>query len=154
MTAARAAEQAHYDTLTVAGATASTLTFTIPDPTLLTDTGVFLQTLFALEEAFVAAYLAADQVFVSQGESTLAQIALQIGAVEAEHRVGARFFAIEAGVLTRPPDDVAFERALFGSVGEAAAMLADLGLIGGDGDAITYPGPGSIDPTGVDQLQP
>lgn len=154
LTAARAAEQAHYDVLTGAGAEPLTLTFTVPDPELLTSPSMFLETLVSLEEAFIAAYTAAAQAFAILGEAELAQIALQIGAVEAEHRAGARFFAIEAGVFTGVPNDVAFERALFGSVGEAAAALQDLGFIGGDGQEITYPGPGEIDTTGVKELQP
>jgi len=152
LVAARAAEQAHFDVLTEAGAEPLTMTFTVPDPELLTNVGLFLETLVALEEAFIAAYTAAAQEFVILGEAELAQLALQIGAVEAEHRAGARFFAIQAGALTGVPNDVAFERALFGSVGEAAAALENLGFIGGTGTEITYPGPGEIDPTGVSDL--
>lgn len=153
LVAARAAEQAHLDVLTEAGATPLTMTFTVPDPELLTNVGVFLETLVTLEEAFIAAYLAAAQQFVILGEPALAQFALQVGAIEAEHRVGARFFAIQAGVLTGVPNDVAFEKALFGSVGEAAAALEDLGFIGGTGAEITYPGPGQINSSGVTDLQ-
>lgn len=154
LTAARAAEQAHYDYLTGAGAEPLTLTFTIPDEAIVTDVGTFLTTLVSLEEAFIAAYLAAAQVFAIRGESRLAQVALQIGSIEAEHRAGARFFAIEAGVLSGTPNDVAFEKALFSSVGEAAATLEDLGFIGGSGTEISYPGPGEIDFSGVTNLQP
>ncbi len=81
-------------------------------------------------------------------------MALQIGAVEAEHRAGVRFYAIQAGVLTGTPNDVAFEKALFASVGEAAAALQKLGFIGGSGAQVTFPGPGAIDATGVTQLVP
>jgi hypothetical protein len=154
LTAARAAEQAHYDYLINAGAEPLTLTFTVPDEAIITDVGTFLTTLVSLEEAFIAAYLAAAQVFVIRGEARLAQVALQIGSIEAEHRAGARFFAIQAGVLSGTPNDVAFEKALFSSVGEAAATLEDLGFIGGSGTEITYPGPGEIDFSGVTNLQP
>lgn len=152
--AARAAEQAHFEYLTEAGAEPLTLTFTVPDEAIITDVSTFLTTLVSLEEAFIAAYIAAAQVFAIRGESRLAQVALQIGAVEAEHRAGARFFAIEAGILSGTPNDVAFERALFTSVGEAAATLEELGFIGGSGTEITYPGPGEIDFSGVTNLQP
>ncbi len=154
LTAARAAEQAHYDVLLEAGAEPLTLTFTVPDPELLTDVVAFWTTLVSLEEAFVAAYLTAAQEFALQGEVELTQIALQIGAVEAEHRVGARFFGIQAGAFTGVPNDVAFEKALFGSLAEAATLLQALGFIGGDGEEITYPGPGEIDATGVESLRP
>ncbi len=154
LTAARAEEQAHYQFLTGAGAKPLTTTFTVPDPKIVTDVPTFLKTLIMLEEAFIAAYLAAAQEFAILGEARLAQVALQIGAVEAEHRAGVRFFAIQAGVLSGTPNDVAFEKALFTSVGQAAAALQQLGFIGGSGEQITYPGPGVIDFTGVTQLQP
>jgi hypothetical protein len=152
--AARAAEQAHYDDLIGAGAVPLTLTFTIPDPAIVTDVPTFLTTLIALEEAFIAAYLAAAQEFAILGRADLARVALQIGAIEAEHRVGARFYAVQAGILTGTPNDVAFEKAMFTSVGEAAAALQALGFIGGDGPEITYPGPGEIDYSGVTNLVP
>jgi len=152
--AARAQEQAHYDFLIGAGAKPLTLTFTIPDPKIVTDVPTFLKTLVTLEEAFIAAYIAAAQEFAILGQAKYAQVALQIGAVEAEHRAGVHFYAIEAGVLTGTPNDVAFEKALFASVGEATAALTQLGFIGGSGTKITFPGPGAIDATGVTQLVP
>lgn len=75
----------------------------------------------------------------------LTRVALQIGSVEAEHRVGVRFYAIQAGVITGTPNDVAFEKAMFTSVAGAADALKTLGFIGGTGTQITYPGPGAID---------
>ena len=152
--AARAAEQAHYDYLVENGAEAATLTFTIPDEKILTDPETFYTTVVALEEAFIAAYLTAAQSFVVQGEPELAQVALQIGAVEAEHRVGVRFFGIEAGVIDGVANDVAFEKALFGRVSEASDLLTELGFIGGDGDEVEFPGPGDIDDSGVSNLTP
>lgn len=153
-TAARAEEQAHYEVLINAGAKPLTTTFSLPDPKILTDVATFLKTVIGLEEAFVAAYLAAAQTFVALGEPTRAQLALAIAAVEAEHRVAVRFFAVEAGVLQGLPNDIAFEPALFTGVGAAAAALKQRGWIGGSGDRIDYPGPGTIDPTGISQLQP
>ena len=154
LTAARATEQIHYDFLVAAGAEPLTLTFTIPDEAIVTDATTFLTTLVSLEEAFIAAYLAAAQQFAILGEPELAQVALQIGAVEAEHRAGVRFFAIEAGVLTGTPNDVVFEKALFATVAGAADMLTELGFIGGSGTEIAYPGPGEIDTTGLMHLEP
>ncbi len=154
LTAARAEEQAHYLFLTGAGAKPLTTTFTFPDPQLITDVPTFLKMLITLEELFVAAYLAAAQEFGILGEPDLAQVALAIGAVEAEHRVAVRFFAVQAGVITGLPNDIAFQQALFNNVGEAATALQQLGFIGGSGPQITYPGPGAIDTTGVGQLTP
>jgi hypothetical protein len=87
--AARAEEQAHYTSFTGAGATPLTTTFTIPDPKIVTEVPTFLRTLTSLEEAFIAAYLAAQE-FIVLGRARDAQVALQIGAVEAEHRAGIR----------------------------------------------------------------
>jgi len=148
-TAARAEEQAHYAYLTGAGARPLTTTFTVPNPKIVTDVPTFLLIVIELEEAFIAAYLAGAQEFALLGQPRLAQLALQIGSVEAEHRAGARFFAVEAGLLSGTPNDVAFEKALFTSVSGAADALKSLGFIGGRGAQITYPGPGAIDTTGV-----
>ncbi len=153
-TAARAEEQAHYAYLTGAGARPLTTTFTVPNPKIVTDVPTFLLTVIELEEAFIAAYLAAAQEFALLGQPRLAQLALQIGSVEAEHRAGARFFAVEAGLLSGTPNDVAFEKALFTSVSGAADALKSLGFIGGRGTQISYPGPGAIDTTGVHFLRP
>ncbi|MCA1668160.1 MAG: ferritin-like domain-containing protein [Thermomicrobia bacterium] len=152
--AARAEEQAHYAYLTGAGAKPLTTTFTVPDLKIVTDVPTFLKTVVLLEEAFIAAYLAAAQEFAILGQAKLVQDALQIGAIEAEHRAGIRFYAIQAGVLSGTPNDVAFEKGLFGSVGEAAAALQKLGFIGGSGPQITYPGPGAIDNSGLSHLTP
>jgi len=153
-TAARAEEQAHYAYLTAAGARPLTTTFTVPNPKIVTDVPTFLLTVIGLEEAFIAAYLAAAQEFALLGQPRLAPLALQIGSVEAEHRAGARFFAVEAGLISGTPNDVAFEKALFTSVSGAADALKSLGFIGGHGAQITYPGPGAIDNTGVHFLRP
>jgi hypothetical protein len=152
--AARAEEQAHFAFLTGAGAKPLTTTFTVPDTKIVTDVPTFLKTLITLEEAFIAAYMAAAQEFAILGQAKLVQVALQIGAIEAEHRAGVRFYAVQAGVISGAPNDVAFERALFGSVSEAAAALQQLGFIGGSGPQISYPGPGAIDNTGLSHLTP
>ncbi len=154
LTAARAEEQAHYQFLTGAGAKPLTTTFTIPDPKVFTDVPTFLKAMIALEELFIGAYLAAAQEFGILGEPMLAQVALSIASVEAEHRVAVRFFAVEAGVITGLPNDIAFQQALFANVGEAATALQQMGFLGGNGTQVTYPGPGAIDTTGVNQLTP
>ncbi len=152
--ASRAEEQAHYAYLIGAGAKPLTTTFTVPDPKIIIDVPTFLKTLITLEEIFVAAYIAAAQEFAILGKPELSQIAMAIAAVEAEHRVLVRAFAVEGGVIAGLPNDIAFQQALYTSVGEAAAALQKLGFIGGSGPRIIYPGPGAIDTTGVKQLTP
>jgi hypothetical protein len=143
--AARAAEQAHYDFLVAAGAEALTLDFTLPDPAILSDVGTFLQTVIGLEEAFIAAYIAAAQNFSEQGMPDLVTYAMQTVAVEGEHRAHARYYALTAGLIDESPNNHAFEKALFSSVGEAAQALTDLGWIGGDGASFSYPGELPVD---------
>ncbi len=151
--ASRAEEQAHYAYLIGTGATPLT-TFTIPDPKIVTDVATFLNTLITLEEIFIAAYIAAAQEFAILGKPELAQVVMAIASVEAEHRVLARAFAVEGGVIMGLPNNIAFQQAFYASVGEAAAALQQLGFIGGSGPQITYPGPGAIDNTAVKQLTP
>ncbi len=152
--AARAAEQAHYEVLTAAGARPLTLIFTVPEQRAVSDPTVLFQTAIGLEEAFIAAYCAAAQQLASLGQPDLVKLALQIGAVEAEHRAHLRFFALQRGIITAVPNDLAFEKALFANVGAAAQALIQLGWIGGSGPEIRYPGPGAIDTRGVQQLRP
>ena len=152
--AARAAEQAHYDCLLGMGAKPTTTAFTLPDPRIVADVPIFLRALIDLEESSVAAYIAAAQAFAILGEARLAQVALQIGAIEAEHRVAGRLYAIDAGILSGTPNDVAFEKALYSRVDQAEAMLRRSGFIDGAGGRIDYPGPGAIDNTGVSELVP
>ena len=77
---------------------------------ILTDTATFLTTLIALEEAFIAAYMAAAQIFSSLGQHDLVQLAIQIGATEAEHRAHARFYAIAHAQVDQATDLTRGER--------------------------------------------
>lgn len=141
LTAAHAQELAHYLRLAGMHARSSTTTFTVPAE-VLTDVPTFLKTLIWLEEWSVAAYLAASQEFAIINQPAMAQQAMSIASVEAEHRVGIRFFAIEAGVLTGIPNDIGFQQAFFTSVGDAANALRTKGFIEGSGTKITFPGVG------------
>ena len=152
--ASRFVEQIHYETLAGAGATPLTTTFTLPDTMIVTDVATFYTTLIGLEEAFIAAYMAAAQVFTFRNQPDLVRLAVQIGAVECDHRAHARFYAIGHSVISGVPNDLAYEKALFSSVGEAAVALQSLGWIGGSGPELVYPGPGAIENPGVTNLQP
>lgn len=152
--AARAEEQDHYDYLISAGAKPLTTSFTLPDEAIVTDTATFLTTVIGLEEAFIAAYLAATQEFAIMNQPDLVEVALQIGGVEAEHRAHARFYAFSAGVIDEVPNNVAFAKAMFTSVGAAADALTKLGWINGSGAALTYPGPGKITYSGIEGRKP
>lgn len=147
--AARSEEQYHLHYLQSAGAKPLTETFTIPDPKLLTSTQTLLTTVVSLETAFVAAYMAAAREFASMNHTDLAKVAYQVGCVEAEHRVLANY-----ALGTRPANDVAFEKPMFNTVGDAAGALKQLGFIGGSGTKVNYPGPGNIDNSNVSETSP
>jgi hypothetical protein len=154
VTAARAEEQAHFDYLSSAGAKPLTTTFTLPDTKILSDVPTFLNTVIGLEEAIIAAYLAAAQEIALLGKTDLVRRAMQVGSVEAEHRAHARIYAITGGVLTGVPNNLAFEKSMFTSVAAAATALTQLGWIGGTGPQFSYPSGPPIDYTGVTQLKP
>ncbi len=137
--AARATEQFHYEYLTAAGAQPLTTTFNVPDTSILTQYDSLFRTIVTLEGAFIAAYIAAARQFTVLQQPELVKVAFQIAGTEAEHRVLANF-----ALGTRPANDVAFEAALFQTVGQAAATLQQAGYLGGRGPSVTYPGPGMI----------
>jgi len=141
--AALAEEQYHADFLESAGAKPLTDTFNVPDPKILTDFTTFFNTVQALETAFISAYIAAAGEFTGLGQPTLAKYAVEIGAVEAEHRTLARAalaLASSSNTSDVPPNNVAFESAQFSTVSAAAAALQSLGFIGGTGIVVSYPG--------------
>lgn len=148
--AAQSAEQAHYAYLTGAGAKPLTTTFNIPDPKIASDTTTLFKTIEALETAFISAYEAAAMEFAAMMKPDLVKVALQVGAVEAEHRALARLALGDA-----LPHNVAFEAAQFATVGDAANALKQLGFIGGTGTAVSYGDyAGKVDNSGMTELTP
>lgn len=123
-----------------AGAQPLTTTFTVPDPKILTDYTTFFETLEVAENIFVAAYMTATREFAELGQPTLAKYAYQVGATEAEHRVLVRAALAIAGTDHTPPNNKGFETDLLLYVRDAAAILTQLGFIGGTGTSVMYPG--------------
>lgn len=138
--AALAEEQDHLDFLLAAGAKPLTMTFTVPDPKILTDYTTFFSTLEVAENLFVAAYMTATREFAELGQPTLAKYAYQIGGTEAEHRVLVRAALALNGNDHTPPNNKGFETDLLLYVRDAATILTQLGFIGGKGTPATYPG--------------
>jgi len=141
--AALAEEQYHADFLESAGAKTLTDTFNVPDPRILTNFTTFFLTVEELETAFIAAYIRAAYEFSAMNNAQLAQYAMEIGGVEAEHRALARTALALNGTDNDPPNNLAFESDLFTSVADAAKALETLGFIGGTGTVVTYPGRGA-----------
>jgi hypothetical protein len=101
----------------------------------------FFSTIEAAEHIFVAAYMTATREFAELGQPLLAKYAYQIGGTEAEHRVLARAALALAGSTSHiPPNNKAYETDLFVYVRDAAAVLVQLGFIGGSGASASYPG--------------
>ena len=144
-------EQIHLDFLVAAGGKPLTSTFSFPQGEDTFDNVVtFVQTLEQLEEAFIAAYLAAVNEFSLYGQARLAQIAAQILGVEAEHRALGR--SINPATLFA--DNFAFEPALVESVGDAVDFLAAAGYLSPvSGNSYTY-SPVSTDNDHVVYRQP
>lgn len=138
--AALAEEQDHLDFLLAVGATPLTMTFTVPDPKILTDYTTFFSTLEGIEDLFIAAYMTATREFAELGQPTLAKFAYQIGGTEAEHRVVVRAALALNGNDHTPPNNKGFETDLLLYVRDAATILTQLGFIGGKGTPAAYPG--------------
>jgi hypothetical protein len=150
----QAEEQAHYQYLTAAGAKALTTTFTVPQNLagITNDSKTLLNFVVAAETIFIGAYTAAAQEFTDLKQPALAKVALQISSVEAQHRVLANY-----GVGAMPPNNLGFEKAPYAAVGDAAAALKSLGLLGTSNPAATLmysDFSGSVDFTGVSNLKP
>jgi hypothetical protein len=118
-------EQIHLQFLNKQGAIALTQKFSFPfGRRTFEDLGKFLKVQQQLESAFVAAYLAAVKEFALAGRPDLAQIAGQIGAIEAEHRVLGRVIGAQF-----PADNEAFAPLLLNAVADAPTFLKGAGYL-------------------------
>jgi len=142
--AARAQEQFHLDFFKQAGGVPLTTTFTLPDPALVTDYDKFFTALVQEETRETALEIAAMNAFTAMQRPDLVKIAFQYAAEESEHRLLANY-----ALGTRPANDHGFAPALYANPSDIVTDLKKVGIIGGTGPAIVYPGPGTIDPTNV-----
>jgi hypothetical protein len=142
--AARAQEQFHLDFFAQAGGKPLTTTFTLPDPALVTDYDMFFTALVQEETRETALGIAAMDVFTAMQRPDLVKVIFQYAAEESEHRLLANY-----ALGARPANDRAFAQALYANPSDIVTDLQNVGIIGGTGPAITYPGPGTIDPTNV-----
>lgn len=129
-----AIEQYHIDFLTALGATPITTSFTPRGP-------VDPARLEARQHIQVAMYAAAVREFAELGQPTLAKWAFQAGAIEAEDRAIFRMLQVLSGnAAGNPPNNKAFETDLLLYVRDTIDLFKELGLIGGSGPVLTYPG--------------
>lgn len=118
-------EQLHQRFLMQQGAKPLTKMFSFPfGRNTFLDFNAFIKTQQLLESTFVAAYLAATKEFALLGRADLAQIASQIGGVEAEHRVIGRVIGGMAAANNR-----AFEQVLLKNVADAPNVLKKAGFL-------------------------
>jgi len=149
LTAARAQEQFHLDFFMSLGGKPLTQTFNVPNPAILTNRTLFFNTLQEQEARETAAQIAAMMTFVMLNRPDLVKTSFQYAAEESEHRVLANYAA-----GARPANNFAFAPMLYGTVAEFLANLRQLGVIGGTGPAIMFPGPGAIDASNVIERTP
>lgn len=137
------AEIKHAAALAKAGAMSSFSKFYFPASTFEklgspSDAGSFLGVLDALETAFVGAYLAAINEFVTLGHPDLAELAGEIMGVEAEHRALGRVIA-----KVNPANNLTLEKAPFTAVSQAGGALKPFltgqGFSGGATPALALP---------------
>ena len=146
--AARGQEKAHLDFYLSQGARSLESTFTIP-PELMTGFDAFFAAVVEEEALEVAAQVAAMRAFAGQKRPDLAKFSFQYAAEEAEHRLLANYT-----LGTRPANDTAFAPKLLTSAPAIVDSLRSRGLIGGNGTAVEFPGPGQIDMTNVTNTTP
>jgi hypothetical protein len=118
-------EQIHQNFLVANGGKALASTFSFPHGyETFERLSKFIATLEQLEDAFIAAYLAAVNEFAQMGSPTLAVIAAEICSIESEHRALGR----DIGNLV-PADNHAFAPASLKTVGAAVAALEAAGYL-------------------------
>ena len=147
--AARAQEQFHLEFFAQAGGKALTTTFTLPDPALATDYDKFFKAIVDEETRETALGIAAMTTFTMMQRPDLVKVMFQYAAEEAEHRLLANY-----ALGTRPANDRGFAQALYANATDIVAELRRIGIVGGSGPAITYPGPGEINPANVIERVP
>ena len=142
LTNVRAQEQFHLDYFQAAGGQLRTDTFYLADPKLLTDPKALFKDLVELEDAAIAASMAAMPTFMREKRIDIVKANFQFAAEEAEHRLLAN-----RNLGTRPANDVAFSPALFTTIDEFYALLKKKGIVDGNlgGKKIIYPGAGKVD---------
>lgn len=114
------AEYDHYRALTGLGAKPITTRFWVPNAFL--DPAQVFPTLELAETLFINAYLIGATVFATNGSPDNARYAAEIGGVEAQHRVLARF------AQKKLPNNVSFEGYRLRSMNAIVSTFEDLGV--------------------------
>jgi hypothetical protein len=131
----------HYDFLTSLGGKPLTSEFTFP-PTVFGQGALgFLIGGEAIETLETAGYMTATREFAELGQPTLAKNAYQVGAIESQHVAVIRAALSAAGVPGyENPVNHAFATDLLLYVRDELAVLHTIGLVGGSGTVMAFPG--------------
>ncbi len=111
------------------------------DPKLLADAPTFIAAGEVVDTLRLATDVSAAREFAELGQPTLTKYATQTAGVDGEMRVSFRYLAVLGGdTVASPPTNKAFESDLLLYTRDGVAILRGLGLIGGTGIPLTYPG--------------
>jgi hypothetical protein len=124
----------------VPGAAPVTSTFTV-DPALARNTQTFAAFAQFTGYVYLGAELTAAREFAELGQPALAKDMAQLAAAEAEDIAAFRTLLLAAGAPgVLPPNNKAFETETFLYTRDAVALMRQVGLIGGAGVSLSYPG--------------
>ena len=133
--AAQCQDEQHYHALLAAGGLPLTDTFTIPEE-MVSDRTLLLVGFLEMKAIGIAGHMALAREWAARGDLEQVEIAYQMGAVDAQHMALAH-----ALVGVSPANDRAFARWLFAEPAEAIDALGPLGLLDGEGEPVSFPGP-------------
>jgi len=141
-----AQDQYHIDWLSslMPGISAVTASFTV-DPKLAATPQSFATFGLFTGYVYLGAELTAAREFAELGQPTLAKNMAQLAAAEGESLAAFRTILAASGASTFvPPNNKAFETEVFLYTRDAVALMKAIGLIGGTGVPLVYPGRSAV----------
>ncbi|MFT4038443.1 MAG: hypothetical protein QM692_09705 [Thermomicrobiales bacterium] len=133
--AAQCQDEQHYHQLVANGGDPASTEFSVPEQ-MLSERTYLLVYLLELKAITIAGHMALARAWAELGDGDQVEISYQMGVVDGQHAA-----LFQALVGLRPANDRAFARWLFADASEALAALATLGVLDGEGEPATFPGP-------------
>ncbi len=128
-------DEAHWHLLSALGGLLLTDAFTVPSA-LLQDRANALRGLLLLKEVSLGAEMAFSRSLVAGADQRVAETLFAMGAIEGGHHA-----ALRAALGEQPTVARAFLPWQFSDPAEAIEALSALGVLGGAGELVPYPGP-------------
>ncbi len=141
-------DEAHWHLLAALGAQMPFDVFTLPEP-MAADRGSALLGMSVLKEIALGAQMAYNRTLVQGADPRLAETLFAMGAIEGGHHAALRAALGEAPVVAR-----AFLPWRFSDAAQAIDALTAIGVVGGVGTELRYPGPLARVCRGVSGLVP